>query len=53
MKGVDYLVKEIHKDMGEWKVKDLMTDKIITIGPDKTMEYAVNKMKEYEIHGLF
>ena len=52
MKGVDYLVKEIHKDMGEWKVKDLMTDKIITIGPDKTMEYAVNKMKEYEIHGL-
>ena len=52
MKGIDYLMREMHKRMGEWKVRDLMTDEIITIGPDETMEDAVKKMQDYVIHGL-
>jgi len=52
MKAIDYLVGLIRSREGEWKVKDLMTDEVITIEPEATIHEAVEKMRNHGIHGV-
>ncbi len=52
MKAIEYLVKLMKSQEGEWKVEELMTKEVITIEPEATVHDAVEKMRKYGIHGI-
>ena len=52
MKAIEYLVKLMRSQEGEWKVEELMTKNVITIEPEVTVHDAVEKMRKHGIHGI-
>lgn len=52
MKAIEYLVKLMRSQEGEWKVNDLMTKDVVTIEPEATVHDAVEKMRSHGIHGI-
>ena len=52
MKAIEYLVKLMRSQEGEWQVKDLMTKDVVTIEPEATVHDAVKKMRNHGIHGI-
>ena len=52
MKAIEYLVKLMRSQEGEWTVKDLMTKEVVTIEPEATVHDAVEKMRSHRIHGI-
>ncbi|MBU4342229.1 MAG: CBS domain-containing protein, partial [Candidatus Altiarchaeota archaeon] len=52
MKAIEYLVKLMRSQEGEWKVEELMTKNVITIEPEVTVHDAVEKMRKHGIHSI-
>jgi len=52
VKAIEYLVKLMRSQEGEWKVDELMTKDVVTIEPEATVHDAVEKMRSHRIHGI-